>query len=128
MTGNLIELAVAVLLAGAVGSVVNGFVNLIMMPIIGYFSGGQDFSEYKVILVDAVVAADGAVTTPENAIMYGAWVNTIISLIIVGLILFIIVKAYNQTKKPVKKAPAAPAGPTQVELLTEILDTLKSQK
>ncbi len=128
MTGNVIDLAVAVLLAGATGMVVNGFVNMIMMPIIGYFTGGQDFSDYKIVLSEAVLAADGAIATPENAIMYGAWINTIINLIIVGFVLFIIVKAYNKTKKPVVEAPAAPAGPTQEDLLAEIRDLLKSQK
>lgn len=126
MTGNVIDLAVAVLLAGATGMVVNGFVNMIMMPIIGYFTGGKDFSDYKVILSEAVLAADGTVVTPENAILYGAWINTIINLIIVGFVLFMIVKAYNKTKKPVEAA--APAGPTQEELLMEIRDALKSQK
>lgn len=128
MTGNVVDLAVAVLLAGAIGMVVNGFVNMIMMPIIGYFTGGKDFSDYKVILSEAVLAADGTVTTPENAILYGAWINTIISLIIVGFVLFLIVKAYNKTKTPVEEAPAAPAGPTQEELLMEIRDAIKSQK
>jgi len=125
MTGNVIDLAVAVLLAGAMGLVISGFVGDVMMPIIGHFAGGVDFAEMKIILTEAVVAADGTVETPENAILYGKWINTIINLIIVGLVLFMIVKAYNKTKKPVEEAPAAPAGPTQEELLTEIRDLLK---
>ena len=125
MTGNVIDLAVAVILAGAVGLVVSGFVSDIMMPIIGHFAGGVDFADMKVILSEAVIAADGAVSKPENAIMYGKWVNAIINLIIVGFVLFIIVKAYNKTKAPVEEAPAAPAGPTAEELLAEIRDSLK---
>ena len=125
MTGNVIDLAVAVILAGAVGLVVSGFVSDIMMPIIGHFAGGVDFADMKVILSEAVIAADGTVTTPENAIMYGKWVNAIINLIIVGFVLFIIVKAYNKTKTPVEPAPEAPKGPTAEELLTEIRDSLK---
>lgn len=125
MTGNVIEFAVAVILAGAVGMVVNGFVADIMMPIVGHFAGGIDFADMKVVLDKAVMADDGSVTTPENAIMYGKWVNAIINLIIVGFVLFIIVKAYNKTKKPKEETPAAPAGPTQEELLTEIRDLLK---
>lgn len=127
MTGNVIDLAVAVLLAGATGMVVNGFVTMIMMPIVGYFTGGADFSDYKIILSEVVLSADGTVTTPENAILYGAWINTLINLVIVGFVLFMIVKAYNKTKKPVEEAPAVPAGPTQEELLAEIRDLLKSQ-
>jgi len=125
MTGNVIDLAVAVLLAGAAGAVVSGFVNDIMMPIVGYFTGGMDFSQMQIVLSEAVMAADGTVEKPESAIRYGAWVNTIINLIIVGFVLFIIVKAYNKTKKPKEAAPAAPKGPSQEELLTQIRDLLK---
>lgn len=125
MTGNVIDLAVAVLLAGAVGMVVNGFVTDIMMPIVGSFTGGVDFSDLKIVLSEAVVGADGEITKPENAIMYGKWVNSIINLIIVGFVLFMIVKAYNKTKKPKEEAPAAPAGPSEIDLLKEIRDALK---
>jgi large conductance mechanosensitive channel len=127
MTGNVIDLAVAVLLAGAVGLVVNGFVTDIMMPIVGHFTGGVDFSELKIVLAEAVVAADGTVATPENAIMWGKWVNALINLIIVGFVLFMIVKAYNKTKKPKEEAPAAPAGPTAEELLADIRDELRKK-
>ena len=125
MTGNVIDLAVAVLLAGAVGLVVNGFVNDIMMPIVGYFTGGMDFSAMKVVLSEAVVDAEGNVTTPESAIRYGAWVNTLINLLIVGFVLFMIVKAYGKARKKEEPAPEAPKGPTQEELLTQIRDLLK---
>lgn len=123
MTGNVIDLAVAVLLAGAMGLVVNGFVNDIMMPFVGHFAGGLDFAEMKVVLDEAVVAADGTITKAENAIMYGKWINSIINLIIVGFVLFLIVKSYNKTKTPAE--PAAPSGPSDNDLLTEIRDLLK---
>lgn len=125
MTGNVIDLAVAVILAGAVGAVVTGFTNDIMMPIIGHFAGGMDFAELKIVLTEAVVDAEGTVTTPENAIMWGKWVNTLINLIIVGFVLFMIVKAYNKTKKPKEEAPAPDPGPSEIDLLTEIRDALK---
>lgn len=123
MTGNVIDFAVAVLLAGALGLVVSGFVNDIVMPFVGHFSAGLDFADMKIVLDEAVIAADGKVTKAENAIMYGSWINKIINLITVGFILFLIVKAYNKTKKPV--APAAPSGPSDNALLTEIRDLLK---
>lgn len=123
MTGNVIDFAVAVILAGAVGLVVNGFVADIVMPVVGHFAGGIDFAEMKVVLDEAVVAADGSVTTAENAIRWGAWVNTIVNLLIVGFVMFLIVKAYNKTKAP--EPEAAPAGPTAEELLTEIRDALR---
>ncbi len=122
LTGNVIDFAVAVMLAGAMGLVVNGFVSDVMMPIIGHFAGGMDFAAMKVVLTEASVGADGA-EIPENAIMYGKWINSIINLIIVGFVLFIIVKAYNKTKTP--PPPAAPAGPSDNDLLKEIRDALK---
>ncbi len=123
MTGNVIDLAVAVILAGAVGLVVNGFVSDIMMPIVGHFAGGLDFKDMKVVLDEAVLAADGTVTKPENAIMYGKWINALINLVTVGFVLFMIVKAYNKTKAPAEEP--APAGPSEIDLLTEIRDALK---
>jgi len=125
MSGNVIEFAVAVILAGAVGLMVNGFVNDIVMPVVGHFAGGMDFASLKVVLSEAVMDAEGNVTTAENAIRWGAWVNTIINLIIVGFVLFIIVKAYNKSKKPPEEE--APAGPSDNELLAEIRDALKNR-
>ena len=127
MTGNVIDLAVAVILAGAIGMVVSGFTNDIMMPIVGHFAGGMDFADLKVVLDEAVISPEGEVVEPENAVMYGKWINALINLVIVGFVLFIIVKAYNKTKKPKEEAPAAPKGPTQEELLAEIRDELKKQ-
>lgn len=125
MTGNVIDLAVAVILAGAVGLVVNGFVSDIMMPIVGHFAGGMDFADMKIVLSEAIIGADGEVTKPENAIMYGKWVNALINLVTVGFVLFIIVKAYNKTKTPPEPKKETPKGPTTEELLMEIRDALK---
>jgi large conductance mechanosensitive channel len=122
MTGNVIEFAIAVILAGAVGLVVNGFVNDVMMPLIGYFAGGMDFADLKYVLEPASTGTDG-VEVAEVAIRWGAWVNTIFNLIIVGFVLFMMSRAYNKSKK--KEEVAAPAGPTAEDLLTEIRDALK---
>lgn len=122
MTGNVIDFAVAVIMAGALGAVINGFVSSIVMPVVGHFAGGVDFKDKKIVLDEAVVDAAGNIATPENAIMWGAWINTIINLIIVGFVMFLIVKAYNKTRKPAEEAPA---GPSEVDLLTEIRDALK---
>ncbi|MEM7085826.1 MAG: large conductance mechanosensitive channel protein MscL [Bacteroidota bacterium] len=124
MTGNVIDFAVAVILAGAIGLVINGFVSDIMMPFVGSLMGdGLDFADMKYVFSEAVVAADGTVTSPENAMLYGKWINSIINLVVVGFVLFMIVKAYNKTKKPPEEA--APAGPSDNDLLTEIRDLLK---
>ena len=123
MTGNVIDFAVAVIMAGAIGLVINGFVADIIMPIVGEFTGGMDFANLKYVLTEAsgVEGQEGYVA--ENAIRWGSWVNTIVNLITVGFVMFLIVKAYNKTKKPAE--PAAPAGPTQEQLLGEIRDLLK---
>ena len=123
MTGNVIEFAVAVIMAGAVGLVVNGFVNDIVMPVVGHFAGGIDFANLKFVLTEASGVEGAADYVAQNAIRWGAWVNTIVNLLIVGLVMFIIVKAYNKVKTP--PAPPAPAGPTQEELLAQIRDLLK---
>jgi large conductance mechanosensitive channel len=123
MTGNVIEFAVAVIMAGAVGAVVTGFVNDIVMPLVGQLTDGIDFSDMKHVLSPEVVASEGVAAKPEVAVRYGAWINTLVNLVIVGFAMFMIVKAYNKIKKPVE-APA-PAGPSQEELLAEIRDLLK---
>ena len=123
--GNVIEFAVAVIMAGAIGAVVKGFVSNIVMPIVGVFTGGASFADKKYVLSESVIDAAGKVTTPENAILYGAWIDTIINLIIVGLVMFLMIKAYNKMKKKEKEAaPAPPAGPSQEDLLAEIRDLL----
>ncbi|HIP31170.1 MAG TPA: large conductance mechanosensitive channel protein MscL [Crocinitomicaceae bacterium] len=132
LTGNVVDLAIAVILAGAVGSVVKGFVSMIMMPIIGMFTGGSSFADKVIELspaIEEVLAENGDVITkavPANNLQYGAWIDTIISLIIVGFVLFMIVKAYNKAKKKQEEAPAAPPAPSKEEvLLGEIRDLLK---
>jgi len=100
MTGNVIEFAVAVIMAGAVGAVVNGFVSDIVMPIVGMLTGGVDFSEMKVVLQAAVAESEGVAAVPEVAIRWGAWVNTLVNLVIVGFVMFMIIKAYNKMRKP----------------------------
>lgn len=116
MKGNVLELAVAVLIAGAFGTVVSSFTNDVIMPIVGYFTGGADFSDVKIVLQEAV--GDKA----EVAIMIGKWINAIINFLLVSFVLFLIIKAYNRTQKPVEEAPA---GPSDNELLAEIRDLLK---
>src|SRR5690625_1232822 len=132
ITVNVIDIAVTGLLAVAVGALDSEFTHDVMMPVIGYFTVAVDFSDLRIILSNATIDADGKEISPDNAILYGKWINTIINLIIVGFILFMIVKSYARVKDLLKKkeeeeAPAEPAGPTQEELLAEIRDLLKKQ-
>ncbi len=125
MGGNVIEFAVAVIMAGAIGLVVKGFVSMIVMPFVSHFAGGLSFKEWKIILDEAVKEGD-KIIKPANAIMYGQWIDTIINLLIVGLVMFLIVKAYNKMKKKAEEEPAAPPEPSKEEiLLGEIRDLLK---
>ncbi len=121
--GNVIEFAVAVIMAGAIGLVVTGFVNDIIMPVVGEFSGGMDFSQMKHVLSAATGAEGEDGFKPENAIMYGKWINSIINLVIVGFVMFMMIKSYNKMKKKEEAAPAAP--PKNEVLLEEIRDLLK---
>ena len=125
--GNVIEFAVAVIMAGAIGAVVKGFVSNIVMPIVGVFTGGVSFADKKHVLSEAVLDAAVNVTIPENAILYGAWIDTIINLIIVGLVMFIMIKQYNKMKKKEVPAPEEPKGPSQEDLLAEIRDLLSKK-
>ncbi len=127
MTGNVIDLAVAVLLATAVGTVVSSFTNDVMMPVVGQFTGGVDFADLKIVLSEAELAADGEVIEPENAIMYGKWINSIINLVIVGFVLFLIVKAYARVRKKKEEAPAPDPGPSEKDILIEIRDELRKK-
>lgn len=111
--GNILELAIAVIVAGAFGSIIDSFTNDILMPPLGMIIGGVDFSQLKLVLQ----AADG--DNAEVAINYGKWVNTIINFLILSVILFFVMKLYQ------KLNPPAPAGTTQEELLAEIRDLLK---
>lgn len=121
LTGNVIDFAIAVILAGAVGLVVNGFVNDIIMPVVGQFAGGVDFASMQHVLSPAEVGADGTVIKEANAIRYGKWINAIINLLIVGWVLFMIAKS----KIRFMGAAPAPAPTADQDLLTEIRDLLK---
>lgn len=122
MKGNVLDLAVAVIIAGAFGLIIGSFINDVLMPPIGMALGGVDFADLKYILQPEVLGADGAVATAEVAIKYGAFINTIINFLIIAFVIFMIVRSYNKANPP---APAAPAGPSEVDLLTEIRDALR---
>jgi len=124
--GNVIEFAVAVIMAGAIGLVVKGFVSMIVMPVVSHFTGGVSFKEWKWVLDEAVKDAEGKIKTAENAVMYGQWIDTLINLLIIGFVMFLIVKAYNKMKKKEEEVAAAPPAPSNEEvLLSEIRDLLK---
>jgi len=122
MTGNVVEFAVAVIMAGAIGLVVSGFVSDIVMPVVGQASGGMNFEDMHHALDGGEYASLAAASEAgAPVIAYGRWINSIINLLIVGFVMFLIVRSYNKIKPPVVEA----AGPTQEELLGEIRDLLR---
>lgn len=132
MRGNLLDLAVAVIIAGAFGAVVSSFTNDIVMPPIGMALGGVDFTELAYTLKAAEVGADGAVIADAVEVRYGKFIQTIIDFLIIAFVIFMVVKGYNRMQEMRKKkeeaaAPTPPPGPTAEDLLTEIRDLLKSQ-
>jgi large conductance mechanosensitive channel len=120
MRGNVVDLAVAVVIGGAFGKIVTSFVNDVIMPPIGLLLGGVDFSDLKILLKNATEEVE-AVT-----LNYGAFVNTLIDFIIVAFAIFMVIKAINATKKkqPAPPPPAPPAPSREETLLTEIRDLL----
>lgn len=126
MKGNVLELAVAVIIAGAFGAVVTSFTNDVIMPPIGQLLGGVDFTDLKLPLADDVVADDGTITEGA-AIRYGNFIQMVVNFLIIAFVLFLIVKAYNKAteKEAVEEAPAPAPGPSEIDLLKEIRDALK---
>ena len=122
MRGNVLELAIAVIIAGAFGAVITSFTADILMPVIGMGMGNMDLADMKKIIVEA----NEAEGIKEVAIRYGAWIKTIIDFLIIAFILFMIVRTYNKANPPAAPAPA-PVGPSEKDLLSDIRDLLKKQ-
>lgn len=127
MRGNVLDMAIGVVVGGAFGKIVTSLVNDIIMPGVGVLTGGINFTDYKLVIQKGVTEGT-EVITPEVAITWGAFIQTIIDFLIIAFCIFLAVKAINQFKRNEEApAPAAPAGPTQEELLAEIRDLLKEQ-
>jgi large conductance mechanosensitive channel len=125
MRGNVIDLAVGVVIGGAFGKIVTSLVDQIIMPPIGWVTGGIDFSDLKWVLRPADVS-DPAHKVAEVAIQYGAFINTLIQFLIIAFAIFLMVKGVNRLSRKQEEAPAAP--PADVVLLTEIRDLLKNRQ
>lgn len=122
MKGNVVDLAVGVIIGGAFGKIISAMVEKILMPIIGMLMGGVDFTNLRAVLVQA--GADGK---GEVAIGYGFFIQTVIDFTIIAFCLFAVIKLMNSMKRaPVAPAPPA-ATPEDVLLLREIRDSLKNK-
>ena len=134
MRGNVVDLAVGVVIGGAFGKITTSLVNDIIMPVISVLTGGVSFESWKFVLKEAVINAAGEVEKAEIAINFGNTVAIILDFIIIAFAVFCMVKALNAmhrkkdeevVEEPVVEAPAAP---TSEELLAEIRDLLKERQ
>ena len=124
MRGNVIDLAVGVVIGAAFGKIVSTLVDKVIMPPIGLLIGGVDFSRLSIVLKEATVDAAGK-EVPAVVLAYGEFINAVIQFIIVAFAIFLVVKAINRMHKKPEEAPTAPA--EEVLLLREIRDSLKKR-
>ncbi|MDI9540324.1 MAG: large-conductance mechanosensitive channel protein MscL [Bacillota bacterium] len=132
--GNVLDMAMGVIIGGAFGKITSSLVNDVIMPIISILTGGIEFNGWKIVLKEAIVEADGTIIAAEVAINFGALVATVIDFLIIALTIFVIVKLVNRFKDKLIKEAAdkekeeeeSEEEPSEeVKLLTEIRDALK---
>ena len=135
MKGNVVDMAVGVIIGGAFGKIVTSLVNDVIMPPIGYLTGGVDFKDLKWVIKDAIEATESSPTVAEVALKYGAFIQQIVDFMIIAISIFVMIKIINKLTSLRKKeeeeqqpAPAPEPEPTKEELLlTEIRDLLKDK-
>lgn len=128
MKGNVVDMAVGVIIGAAFGKIVSSLVDDIIMPLVGVATGGINFTDYKWVIKDAVMKGT-EVLEPEVTLNWGAWIQTIVNFLIVAFCIFVMIKFMNQLRKKKDEEPAhAPAEPSNEEkLLTQIRDLLEDQ-
>lgn len=129
MRGNVVDMAVGIIIGAAFGKIVSSFVNDVIMPPVGMLMGGVDFSSLFINLSDTGYAS---LALAEEAgapiIKYGVFINTVLDFVIVAFVIFMVIKGMNSMKKQEEEKPAAPPEPSAEEkLLTEIRDSLQSR-
>ena len=134
MRGNVVDMAVGVVIGGAFGKITTSIVNDIIMPLISMLTGGVDFSQWKWVLKEAVVDAEGAITSAEVAVKFGSTIAIILDFIIIAFAVFCMVKALNSLHRKAEEPAPEPEpepepepAPTAEDLLAEIRDLLKEK-
>lgn len=129
MRGNVVDMAVGIIIGGAFGKIVSSLVGDLIMPAVGVLVGGVNFSDLKWVIKKAVMEGD-EVVTPEVAISYGNFIQVVFDFLIIALAVFFLVKGINVLARKKKEAEvqAPPAPPADIQLLTEIRDLLKEKK
>ena len=130
MRGNVIDMAIGVVIGGAFGKITTSLVDNIIMPLIGLLTGGIDLTKWDIVLKPAVTEmVDGVMTETTPAVMLGigTLLSVILNFIIIAFVIFLVVKFLNRLHKKEEPAAEEPAAPTSEELLTEIRDLLKER-
>ena len=129
--GNVIDMAVGIIVGGAFSTIVSSLVNDIMMPFFGFLTAGVDFKELKLVLSQAVIE-NGAVVKPEAAVAYGNFIQNVINFLIISFSIYLMIGFVNKTRQRLAREeesePEAPPEPTQEQLLAEIRDLLKENR
>jgi len=132
LKGNIVDMAIGVVVGGAFGKIVTSLVNDIIMPFFGYITAGMDFNKLKLVISEAELAADGTVLKPEAAILYGAFIQNLIDFFIIAISIFFCIKLVNKFKRKqevieeAEEVAESPA-PTELEVLTQIRDLLEEK-
>lgn len=136
MRGNVLDMAIGVIIAGAFGKITTSLVNDMFMPFLGYIIGDMDLTKYNITLAPAVTDAAGTVTKEAVVLGLGTFISTIIDFVLIAFIIFLMIKIFAKTKEITEKkllkkqqeeaAPEAPPAPTTEELLTDILAELRN--
>ena len=132
MKGNVIDMSIGVIIGGAFGKIVNSLVSDIIMPILGMITSGINFSNLKLVLKEAEIAPDGKVISPENAINYGNFLDTVLNFLIIAFSIFMIIRLLQEAKNKLVKSQEeetekAEKKPSVEDLLAEIRDLLKNE-
>ena len=128
LRGNVMDMAIGIIIGAAFGTIVTSLVNDIVMPPIGMALGGVDFTDFKYVLKDAVVAADGTVINDAVSINYGNFIQVLINFLIIALAIFSVITWMNSLRRKEEKAPTEePKLSREVQLLQEIRDSLKNR-
>lgn len=131
MKGNVLDMAVGVIIGGAFGKIVTSLVNDVLMPVIGKIIGGIDFTSLKLVLSEAVTDEGGKVVSPEVALCYGNFIQSMFDFLIIAFCIFVFIRLIgklSRKKKEEEAAAPAPKPSEEAKLLAEIRDLLKDKK
>lgn len=128
LRGNVIDLAVGVVIGGAFGKIVTSLVNDLIMPAVSYVIGSSNFKSLSLILRPAVLDADGKETVPALLLSYGSFIQSILDFTIIAFVIFIAVKVINELRRKQETPVEAPGPSEEIQLLSQIRDALTQQK